>query len=179
MCTALLSVFLSGSAWWDLKTGKIPNFWIFLGAAGFITLKFIRGPSGTVGEFAAETGSFLFRITFFTAVFFVLFLFRMMGAGDIKVMALIGGYLGISKGFSVIFCGLAAASVWSFFTMIQKGIFKKRMYYFFNYVGRSMETRAVTPYYRAEQDGGEAGFCFVPFLWGGFLLWLAGQGGMG
>lgn len=183
MGTALLSVYLTGSAWWDLRTGRIPNLWTALGAAGFLTLQYmiqyIRGPSGSLCGFLSAAAVFLLRTGLFTAVFFLLFLFRMMGAGDIKAMALIGGYLGIFNGFSVIFYGLSAAAAWSFFHMIHRGILMKRIRYFLNYMRRSLESGTITPYYTGAGDDCEAGFCFVPFLWCGFFIWLAERGGMG
>ncbi|MCQ4838257.1 hypothetical protein NE556_24350, partial [[Clostridium] symbiosum] len=88
---------------------------------------FIRGPSPGDGSAAVFTVIALFFIrTFFTVIiFFPLFLFRMMGAGDIKVMAVIAGYMGMDRGVEIIFYGLAAAAVWSLFYMHTPGLMSK------------------------------------------------------
>ena len=85
--------FLTGSALCDFRKGRVPNVLILFGTAAFGIAGFIRGPSPGDGSGAVFTVIALFFIrTFFTVIiFFPLFLFRMMGAGDIKVMAVIAG----------------------------------------------------------------------------------------
>lgn len=178
MLMILLFVFLTGGAWQDIKMARIPNWWIAFGAVCFVTTHFIRGPSGELMGFGRETVGFLFRITVFVIVLFPLFLFRVMGAGDIKVMTLMGGYLGIFQGFTAIFYGLAASAVWSLLYMIHKNILKKRIKYFLGYLSQFLRTGQITPYYKADRDGTEAAFCFVPFLWWGFCIWIVKQGGI-
>lgn len=173
---ALLSVFLTGAAAWDINTGKIPNRWIIFGIAGFVIAKLLEVSQTDWVDLVAVTAYFLIRIILFAALFFMLFLFRMIGAGDIKVMALIGGYLGFLNGFQVIFFGLAASAAWSLFQMIHKRIFMKRIRYFVTYLYKFIQTGRITPYYREKRDGREAAFYFVPFLWLGFILWMAGLG---
>lgn len=178
MNTALLFVFLTGGAWQDLRTSRISNWWISAGAVSFVTAYFIRGPSGDLFSFGTAMVSFLFRIIVVVTVLFPLFLFRMMGAGDIKVMALMGGYLGIFQGFTAIFYGLAVSAVWSLLYMIHKKLLKIRITYFIMYLSRFINTGQILPYYKAGRDGPQAAFCFIPFLWCGFCIWAAGQGGL-
>ena len=92
--------FLTGSALCDFRKGRVPNVLILFGTAAFGIAGFIRGPSPGDGSGAVFTVIALFFIrTFFTVIiFFPLFLFRMMGAGDIKVMAVIAGYMGTLPG---------------------------------------------------------------------------------
>lgn len=178
MDIALLFVFLTGGAWQDLRRSRIPNWWISIGVVSFVTAQFIRAPSGGLPEFGLLMASFLLRIAAFVLVLFPLFLFRMMGAGDIKVMALMGGYLGIFHGITAIFYGLAASAVWSLLYMIHKKIFKKRIIYFLLYVSRFIKTGQILPYYKADRDDPQAAFCLIPFLWCGLCFWIAGQGGL-
>ena len=112
--------FLTGSALCDFRKGRVPNVLILFGTAAFGIAGFIRGPSPGDGSGAVFTVIALFFIrTFFTVIiFFPLFLFRMMGAGDIKVMAVIAGYMGMDRGVEIIFYGLAAAAVWSLFCLL-------------------------------------------------------------
>lgn len=173
-----LLLFLSCCSICDLRKGKVPNGLILLGVAAFAISGFIRGPSPGYGvwEVFAGTAFFLIRTVFAAAVFFPLFLFRMMGAGDIKVMAVIAGSMGMDRGIEIIFYGLAAAAAWSLFYMLKKHILVKRIRYFLNYIKNLLQTERLLPYYTAGEPD-RAGFCLIPFLWCGFCLWLAVYGG--
>lgn len=175
----MLLLFLSGCALSDLKTGKIPNVLVLLGAASFGLCVFIRGPSSGYGFREAGTILLLFlaRLLFTAGALFPLFLFRMMGAGDIKVMAVTAGYLGVESGFETIFYGLAAAAAWSLIYMLRKRILINRIRYFLNYMKYIFRTECILPYHCVCGQDGE-GLCFVPFLWIGYCLWLAVNGGM-
>lgn len=175
----VLLFFLSGCALSDLRTGKIPNVLVLIGVASFGFAVFIRGPSPGYESLEAGTVFILFfaRILFAAGVLFPLFLFRMMGAGDIKVMAVMAGYLGMGRGFEIIFYGLAAAAAWSLIYMLQKRILLNRIRYFLNYIKNIIRTESIMPYCRACGQE-EVGLCFVPFLWCGYCLWLGVNGGM-
>ena len=47
------------------------------------------------------------------AVFYGFFLCRMLGAGDIKLMAVCVGMLGVRRGGLMIFCGMVLALFWT------------------------------------------------------------------
>ena len=137
---------------------------------------------GTAALLAAAGLRFLgfFGRVFLGVVFlFPLFFFHMMGAGDVKWMALLCGALGVTSGILVIFYGLAAAAVWSVFCLVRKHLFVQRIRYFLNYMSNLPQMEEVIPYYRAERDGREAALSLAPFLFLGYLLWLfAGMGGV-
>lgn len=165
---------LSGSALWDLRTGKIPNRWLIFGAAAGAALICLRGwpPEAEVWRLAVL---YFLRLLFFLILFFPLFLFRMMGAGDCKLLALVGGYLGIFDGFLVGFYGFLAAAVWSLLYMFRKKILIRRLTYFLSYITQTLDTGRITPYYDADRDGPEAAFSLAPFIWCGYVFWLLGQ----
>lgn len=56
-----------------------------------------------------ESLGFSARVVGTCAVLYIFFLCRMLGAGDIKLMAVCVGVLGVRNGVIVIFCGLLAA----------------------------------------------------------------------
>ena len=66
-------------AWTDLKYGKVRNYWLWL---------------LTVAGVLHRGSAFFFGAVLFLAAGMCLFRFRVMGAGDGKLMAVIGGYLG-------------------------------------------------------------------------------------
>ena len=75
-----LFVIAVGAGWTDLWTGKVKNEWILLGVILGVVLR---------------RGGFFPGAVLFGMAGFLLFRFRMMGAGDGKLTSLIGGYLGI------------------------------------------------------------------------------------
>lgn len=61
------------------------------------------------------------------ALFYLLFLCRMMGAGDIKLMAFCVSVLGMKDGFPVIFLGLLLAAIHGAEKLIAKGLLWEKM----------------------------------------------------
>lgn len=166
-------VFLSFCAWWDIRKRKIPNPAVLTAIAAFGIACFIRGPSGN-GVEEAFWGLSLFagRVILTAVIMFPLFLFRMMGAGDIKAMAVISGYMGWYNGFEIIFYGLAVSAAWSVIYMLRKRILLRRINYFRVYFIRLFLAERMPAYYCAAEDTDGAGFCLAPFLWIGYMIWL-------
>lgn len=67
------------------------------------------------------------RVFGICAVFYVLFLCRMLGAGDIKLMALCVGFLGFGDGLFVLFLGLGLAAARAGWLLMEKGVLWARM----------------------------------------------------
>ena len=59
-----------------------------------------------------QLAEFSVRIIGTCAVLYGFFLCRMLGAGDVKLMALCVGILGVWDGLLMIFCGLILAFLW-------------------------------------------------------------------
>lgn len=90
-----------GAVEMDLRSRRIANVWLAAGwAAGF----WIQLSPGGRGAAAFAAGSFLPL-----ALLAVLFWFRMLGAGDIKLLSALGGLMGASAVLQCIFW----ISVWS------------------------------------------------------------------
>lgn len=69
------------------------------------------GGAGTGGDVFILLAGLAARVIGTCAVFYTLFLCRMLGAGDIKLMALCTGLLGMGPGLLVIFTGLFLAAL--------------------------------------------------------------------
>lgn len=104
-----------------------------------------------------------------------LFLLRVIGAGDVKLLSVIGGFYGfIFWGRTgVIFLCLAAIA--SVVQMIRKKLFLKRFQYLFQYVLYDRKSA----YYEPERDGIDMVIPMAPLLalayylvyfWGGKIL---------
>ena len=118
-------------AWTDWKYGKVQNIWLMLLAfAGVLH----RG----IGFFSGATLFLVFGMA--------LFRFRFMGAGDGKLMAVIGGYLGIKAGFYAVALGFFTGAVWSLWKMRRHGLAAERFCYLRNYVVSTWVSGEISPY---------------------------------
>lgn len=126
--TFLLLLFTGGCAFWDLKKRRIPNGMLLLGGLLFLLIRFglgmkmgyTAGWDGRLPGYGAalmmgigETCGYLIRSGSLLIVLFPLYLFRMIGAGDIKMAAVLFGAAGLRQGGRIFLCGLAAAGIWS------------------------------------------------------------------
>ena len=100
----LLLLFTGGCAFWDLKKRRIPNGMLLLGGLLFLLIRFglgmkmgyTAGWGGRLPGYGAalmmgigETCGYLIRVGSLLIVLFPLYLFRMIGAGDIKMAAVL------------------------------------------------------------------------------------------
>ena len=142
--TFLLLLFTGGCAFWDLKKRRIPNGMLLLGGLLFLLIRFglgmkmgyTAGWDGRLPGYGAalmmgigETCGYLIRIGSLLIVLFPLYLFRMIGAGDIKMAAVLFGAAGLRQGGRIFLCGLAAAGIWSLVLLIRRGIARQRLTY--------------------------------------------------
>ena len=110
--TFLLLLFTGGCAFWDLKKRRIPNGMLLLGGLLFLLIRFglgmkmgyTAGWDGRLPGYGAalmmgigETCGYLIRIGSLLIVLFPLYLFRMIGAGDIKMAAVLFGAAGLRQ----------------------------------------------------------------------------------
>lgn len=84
-----------------------------------------------------------------------IFLCRMMGAGDIKCMALICGYLGFASGFFVIGTGMAVGACWSLGKLFYRKQFRDRLGLLTAYIRRTIQEKRLIVYDVSEEDKGK------------------------
>ena len=154
----------------DLRFRKVPN-----GGLAILTAGRLSGDGGAAGvvftghagvgiwQWLSMCGGYVLRLGLVCAIGFPLFLFRMMGAGDVKLMAVIAVVIGY---------GFFIGAIWALFKMCLSGIFWQRISYFIAYFRRLFLTKEKTPYYLAERDGDEVVIPFAVCLFSGFLLFL-------
>lgn len=106
---------------------------------------------------------------------FPLHLFRMIGAGDIKMMACMAVFLDREEWMQVMAGALVMAGCWSFCAMWKRGMVRERFQYLLFYVQRFIRTGERTAY-RTEETDSSALLCLGPFLWAGMTLFMIREG---
>lgn len=166
----LVLVILFGGACYDMKEHRVPNWWVVsavLCGLGLCILDAAKGQEiSAVLRYAVRLGAV-------TAALFPLFLFRVMGAGDIKMMAVMAGCLGLTVGIKAIACGFIVGAVLALVKLlIQRSLFQ-RLKVLTAYIRRLFLTKEIVPYYVAGRDGSQAVIPFTLCLFLGYLWYVA------
>ena len=137
-----LSVVISAVAvWMDLKDASVDNGWIlFSFITGFLIQIIEKGPGGAVIFLAGASVPVL--------LLGILFIFRMLGAGDIKLLCALGGIMGPQTVMECIVYSLLAGAGISLAILISTGGIRQRFLYFYQYMNEFYCTGEVRPYYR-------------------------------
>lgn len=154
----LLCVILIGAGLTDLRFGKVYNWWLLLGTAAGICC---RGAG-----FLTDAGVILLPL-------FLLFRFRMMGAGDGKLMAVTAGYLGLEAGTQAIAAGLAVGALWSLYRLWYGGSYRTRFIYFSAYFMRVFQNKKMEAYDSLAGVDAEHRIPLAACLAAGGMLYLA------
>ena len=150
----------------DLSSGKIPNGIIAAGlACGGLYQVFAKGVMGIV----LYLGGVFLPILFFGVFYY----FRMIGAGDIKLLCMAGGFFGPSGCFASIKWSVLIGGVISLAYILRRGNMGERILFFLEYVGRYSKDHRWRPYMSGIAE--DAKFCFsVPIL-AGILCQIGGS----
>lgn len=157
----VLCVFLAGAACTDLTEGRVSNLWIF-GASllGF----WLRG------------AEFLMAAAVVFIPGFFLFHFRMMGAGDGKMMAVMAGFLGKEEGVYAIFLGLLIGAFWGLCRMWRDKSLRVRLKYLFVYGTVLLQGAEYVAYDRLSGEMGTHRIPLAACLAAGGYLYLFASG---
>jgi prepilin peptidase CpaA len=101
---AIALLLLAIAVVFDVKSHRIPNWLVFSGA--LIGLAYHAFSSYGIGAIASLQG-----LAVGLACFMPLYLMRAMGAGDVKLMAMVGAYLGPSSAFGAVLTVFIAGGV--------------------------------------------------------------------
>ncbi|MNZ93991.1 Type IV leader peptidase family protein [compost metagenome] len=116
MLVSVLLAFLLGAAICDLASHRLPNCYLLLGALAALALQlWVVGPmGGVVGGAGLMTGF---------AVFLPFYVMGGMAAGDVKLMAVVGSFLGAAGALWAAACSLIAGAVLGVIYLLYKGHF--------------------------------------------------------
>ena len=159
----LLSILVSALIT-DLKSKTIRNSLICSGGAIIITIRIITaGLTGAVSFFLGGLIPIL--------VLLILFVFRMLGAGDIKLLVLTGGVTGPGGIIPCIIYSFLYGAFFSLAKMLYKKNLIVRLHYLAAYFTKTMKEKSISPYY--VQETGDANvICFSACILLGFITYL-------
>lgn len=86
-------------------------------------------------------------------IFFLMFRFKIMGAGDVKLLSVISGFMGIEFAVRSFVAAVIVGSILSIIKCIQYGYLADRLSYFRQYITDLILTKKSEPYYIRERDG--------------------------
>ncbi len=138
----------------DLRTHKIPNRLILCGLIwAFLCCLFRDGAPGVLLDGVL---GFLLPILLLGP----LCALRMIGGGDVKLLAVIGLQLGAGNSFRVLYTSFLFGALWSVCLVIRRKNLFSRLHILYRYIGHVMAGEKLLPYHPGRSDpSGE--FCFA------------------
>jgi len=150
---------------WDLWKGKIPNILILSGlCCGWCYQMAEQGMSGIP--------IFLKGMMLPLLLLAPLYFFRMIGAGDIKLFAVIGGFIGIRAILMCMAFSFLVGAVISVFLIFRRRILSERLHYFFAYISNYFQTKQWTSYRRKQDVASQIHFSVPIFI--SILFYIGG-----
>lgn len=149
----------------DLRFYKVNNKIIIMGLLlGFIVNVYESGVDGLVIWFLGALTPLV--------LLFLLYLCRMMGAGDLKVFSFIGCFLGVSFVLRSIVVSFILGAILSFFILLKNRSIFSRCYRVISYVSESIQSRRLMSYYTLSQDDRKYVIPFTVAIFGSVVLCL-------
>ncbi len=84
-----------------------------------------------------------------------LFYIRALGAGDIKLLSVLGSFYGYKVILSFMVISLFFGAILSIFQIVRCGNLNIRLQYFYCYISNYIRTKKITKYYNAKHEGRE------------------------
>ncbi len=137
----------------DLKAHKVSNRLIVIGLVTGLYTQWVRFE--TVGIKVWGQGIMVPII-----ILSILFVFHVLGAGDIKLFSVVGGFLGPHQVVLVILLAFVIGAFFSIIHMIRFKIIFYRLQYLANYFHNILRDRKLRPYYVHGEDDPRA---VIPF----------------
>ena len=157
----LLLLYSFSAMLFDLTTDRIPNYLVAAELAGGLAYQFyIFGPMGIL--------SFLGGITVPFALSYALYLFRMIGAGDVKLFMALGAVAGFPGNVRIMMWSVICGGIISVCIMWRRTGFIPRLAYLISYVRDFIRTGVRKPY--RKEGGGAENFHFTVAIFAAVLV---------
>lgn len=125
-----MGLLLLAAVWTDVKAGRIPNQVVFSGLAlGILFNTALPGGLGFASSLPGGLGlwSALAGAAIGLAVMLPMYLLRAMGAGDVKLMAMVGAFLGTEDVLGAILATFLAGGVLSLGYAWKTGVLRRTL----------------------------------------------------
>lgn len=152
----------------DCSSYKVKNPVILSGLAAGLVIRISE--YGVRGIFVWGIGAFIP-----IAVLWILFCYRMLGAGDIKLFSIIGAMYGVPVILNTMILAFFAGGVLSFIRLVQTGGFRNRLQYLADFISSQYRKREFICYYQSERDGRTPVIHFTIAILVGFLICRFGE----
>jgi len=158
---------LTAAVQMDIQTSRISNRLILAG----LMIGYIRNLSGYGWEGSIY---FLIQISLPVLIFYLLFLMRALGAGDIKLFSVISSCMGLEAFGKIAWYAFAAGAVCSVAVLFRNRNLAARIRYFCQYARTAVLEKSV-PTYDACSDGKHNLIHFSVPIYIGFFCYLGGM----
>lgn len=170
ICIIILPLILAVAAFTDFKYEKVPNLLIL---SGFGCGIFVRVLQGNLWEADPFWGLVLPVL-----LFWPLFLLRAMGAGDVKLMSMMGFCMGVRNVLTAVAVAIAVAALMGLIRTACTGGIWARMRYLWEYLRLLIRNvrlgNAALPEYRREDARGGERVHFAVALFVGGIVTMGG-----
>ena len=153
----------AGAVWMDFTWAKVLNEWIGLCLMAGLTAQIVQnGPSGIIDALAGAALAAL--------LLGWLFRFRMLGAGDIKMLMVLGVFLGPGKILGCLLASFLVGAVESIYIMASNKILRERLSYLAAYLISEAGKKEPAPYRKGSVERYENFHFTLPILCG--VIWV-------
>ncbi len=126
----VLSLLLAGAVWHDVRSRRIPNVLVLVGLVLAFALQAVL-PEGD-GLFLAPFGSIgllwsLAGVATGLALLLPMYALRALGAGDVKLLAMIGAFVGPGAAIGIAACTLLAGGMLALVVSLYLGTLKRML----------------------------------------------------
>lgn len=155
---------------YDIRNYTVPNSLILLGYILACLLRFREGPAGA--------GSFFAGVLLPIVSLILLQRAGIIGGGDVKLLSVVGGFLGAERALYCILLSFFFGAALSLLSLIGRRNGRARIRFFLNYIQSVVHTGTFTPYYKPSRDGYEGTIHFSIAVMAAvmLLLWRKAQG---
>lgn len=161
----LLSGIVLAATWGDLRSGRISNQLIVTGLFAGLFCQVAQYKAAGIVLFLG--GSLLPLL-----LLGLLFYFRMLGAGDIKLFCVIGGFLGAMALLRCMIWAAVFGAVWSVWTLWKRHLWSERIGYFMRYTAAYAKERRWKSYLDGVEKTGR--ICFSLPILASVLCYMGG-----
>lgn len=155
------------AVFFDFYLGKIPNILVLCGGVLALLIQFYLG--GIAGVFRAALGMLLPCL-----LLYVLFSIGALGAGDLKLLAMIGAFLGTYRTILCMIVAFVTGAVISLVKMCHNGNYMVRMQYLAKYVQDAIRAGKWKRYDSGEDMQNRIHFS-LPILISMIVMWITGM----